>query len=119
MPRTEFRLARTLVLDPVLQFTQSDDREADAALAVRYQLAADGWGIGAQQVNPNRGVQQIHPSGSLFLVEKLFEASPLLRSLVAREPDVPRKSVERRKQSGPAVARLGQQQNSVPEALYI
>jgi hypothetical protein len=53
-------MARRTVLESILELAESYDRQANRAAAMGHQLAADGWRIGSQQINPYRRVEQIH-----------------------------------------------------------
>jgi hypothetical protein len=43
-----------------LELARRDDRKANDAPFVRGKPSADRGGIGAQQIDPHRGVEQVH-----------------------------------------------------------
>ena len=47
-------------LEAILELARRDDRKANDAPFVRGKPSADRGGIGAQQIDPHRGVEQVH-----------------------------------------------------------
>src|ERR1700693_888904 len=58
--RTQVRMLDGPAFKTILQFTRRNDGKTDSALAVCGKLSADRRGIGAQQIDPYRGVEQVH-----------------------------------------------------------
>src|ERR1700682_2050817 len=73
--RAHVRMLVGSALEAILQLTRRNDRKADDSLAVRGKPSADRWRIGAQQINPHRGVEQVHEAQSVVLSKSLSRST--------------------------------------------
>src|SRR5208283_5455124 len=62
-------------LEAILELARHDDRKTDGALAVRGELSADRGGIGAQQIDPHHGIEQVHGAYSGALSKSLSRSA--------------------------------------------
>src|ERR1700728_1861678 len=64
-----------VAFEAVLQLARRNDRKTDDTLATRRKLSADRGGIGAQQIDPHRGVEQVHGAYSVALSKSLSRSA--------------------------------------------
>src|SRR5258708_37961893 len=73
--RAQMRMLGCSALEAVTQLARRNDRKADDALAVRGKLSPDRGGIGSQQIDPHRGVEQVHGAQSVVLPKSLSRSA--------------------------------------------
>jgi hypothetical protein len=73
--RAQVRMLGGSALEAILQLARRNDRKADDTLAVRGKPPADRWRIGVQQINPHRGVEQVHGAQSVGVSKSLSRST--------------------------------------------
>jgi len=73
--RAEVRMLGCSAFEAILQLARRNDGKADDALAVRGKLLADRGRMGSQQIDPHRGVQQVHGAQSVVLAKSLSRSA--------------------------------------------